>query len=133
MNTMKTYKVVVDVYSTICWYNEKGQFHCEHGPAVEYVDGDKFWYQNNKYHRLDGPAFEYANGDKRWYQNGKLHRLDGPAVEYSDGNKRWFIEGVKYTQAEFKKKVKELKNPKSPCDGKIVTIEGKQYKLQELK
>ena len=41
---MQTYKVTVDKYKTIRWYNDK-----------------------EKLHRLDGPAFEYANGDKAWY------------------------------------------------------------------
>ena len=45
---MQTYKVTVDKYKTICWYNDK-----------------------EKLHRLDGPAIEYANGDKSWYMNGK--------------------------------------------------------------
>ena len=153
---MKTYKVVVTEAGIIRWYNEKEEYHCEHGPAVEYPNGNKYWYQNNKLHRLDGPAIEYVDGDKSWYQNGelhrldgpaiecvngakywyqnnKLHRLDGPAVECTDGSKYWFIEDKEYTEAEFKKKVKELKNPKSSCDGKVVTIEGKQYKLTEIK
>ena len=130
---MKTYKVIVDDQNTIRWYNEQGKLHCEHGPAVECADGTKYWYQNNKIHRLDGPAIEYVYGTKHWYQNGELHRLDGPALEYANGTKCWFINGKEYTQTEFKKQIKELKNPKYSCDGKVVTIEGKRYKLQELK
>ena len=61
---MKTYKVTVDSNGNIRWHNEKGQYHCEHGPAIEYADGDKYWFQNGEYHRLDGPAVECANGDK---------------------------------------------------------------------
>jgi len=56
--------------------------------------GDKRWY--NKYdrlHRLDGPAVEFANGNKYWYANGNLHRLDGPAVEGRYGTKEWYING----------------------------------------
>lgn len=107
---MKTYKVVVTEAGSIHWYNEKDQYHCEHGPAIEYF-----------------------NGAKCWYQNGEPHRLDGPALECADGTKFWYIEGKEYTEAGFKKKVKELKNPKPSCDGKVVTIEGKQYKLTEIK
>jgi hypothetical protein len=59
---MQTYKVTVDKYKTIRWYNDK-----------------------EKLHRLDGPAFEYANGDKAWYVDGKRHRLDGPAIEEANG------------------------------------------------
>ena len=36
---------------------------------------DKFagthWYLNGNRHRVDGPAIEYANGDKRWYLNNR--------------------------------------------------------------
>ena len=60
--------------------------HREDGPAIEYVDGDKYWYINDELHREGGPAVEHANGYKEWYINGKRHREDGPAVEYSNGN-----------------------------------------------
>jgi hypothetical protein len=26
----------------------KGKLHCEHGPAVEWADGSKYWYLNVK-------------------------------------------------------------------------------------
>ena len=53
---MKTYKVIVDGYGNINWFNEQGQYHCEHGPAFEGTNGTKNWIQNGKLHRLDGPA-----------------------------------------------------------------------------
>ena len=71
--------------------NDKGQLHSLYSPAVEYSDGNKFWYQNDKQHRTDGPAVEYTNGGKAWYLNGAKHRTDGPAVEYSDGSKAWYL------------------------------------------
>jgi hypothetical protein len=44
---MITYTVTVDEYGTKLWrFNDK--LHCEHGPAVEYSDGTKFWYLNGK-------------------------------------------------------------------------------------
>ena len=33
--------------------------------------GDKKWYKDGKRHRLDGPAVEYANGTKHWYVDDK--------------------------------------------------------------
>jgi hypothetical protein len=92
----------------IC-YNNYGIIHCENGPAIEYADGYKRWYQNGLLHREDGPAIEFADGYKRWYQNGKLHRLDGPAIEYPNGNKYWYINNIKInctTQEEFEKLLK---------------------------
>ena len=70
----------------------------------------------------------YPDGSKWWYQNGNRHRLDGPAIEYSDGTKEWYIEGKEYTEQAFNQKVKELTSP--TCDGKLVEIEGKKYRLQ---
>ena len=28
------------------WYNDEGQLHRLDGPAMEYADGTKYWYQN---------------------------------------------------------------------------------------
>ena len=94
--------------------------------SIEYATGSKFWYRNGKFHREDGPAIEYPNGTKRWYLNDKLHREDGPAVEWVDGTKFWYIDDKQLTEAEFNSRNKT-------CNGKIVTIDGKQYKLQEVK
>jgi hypothetical protein len=61
--------------------------------------GSKYYYCDagqSILHRDDGPAIEYANGSKYWYQNGKLHRDDGPAVEYADGSKDWRLNGKIY-------------------------------------
>ena len=46
-------------------------------------------------------------GSKIYYKDKKmtiLHREDGPAVEWSDGDKAWYLNGVKYTEEEFKMK-----------------------------
>jgi len=53
----------------------------------EHLNGNKFYYLNDKRHRENGPAIEYHSGDKAWYKNGKLHRNDGQAVEYFNGYK----------------------------------------------
>jgi hypothetical protein len=58
-------------------------------------------------HREDGPAVEYPNGDKEWYEDGCLHRLDGPAVEFANGNGEWWINGQWYSFNEFLKKLPE--------------------------
>ena len=81
------------------WYNAAGQLHRLDGPAIEYADGDKDWYQNGQIHRLDGPAIEWADGEKSWYQNGQLHRLGGPAYEEANGYKEWYLYGKELTEA----------------------------------
>jgi len=48
--------------------------HREDGPAIEYVNGDRAYYQHNLLHRLDGPAFHHISGYGAWYYQGQ--RLD---------------------------------------------------------
>ena len=91
-----------------------------------YPNGSKRWYLNGKLHREDGPAIEYPNGSKRWYLNGKVHREDGPAVENFNGSKYWYLNGKELTEEEFNAR-------RNSCNGKIVEIDGKRYKLEELK
>ena len=110
------------------WYKE-GKLHRENGHAKEYASGIKCWYKEGKLHRENGPAIEYANGNKGWYKEGKLHRENGPAIEYADGVKYWYLNDVQYSEQEFNAEIAKRKNT---CNGKVVTIDGKQYKLTEL-
>jgi hypothetical protein len=63
----------------------------EESTMVEYTDGTKQWFTNNKLHRTDAPAIERANGAKEWFVNGKRHRTDGPAIERAGGTKEWWV------------------------------------------
>ena len=83
------------------WINDNGELHRLDGPAAEFKNGDKHWYQNGERHRLDGPAIEYNIGTKCWYQNGKRHRLDGPAIDWFDRKKEWYIKGKQYLEQEW--------------------------------
>ena len=87
---------LIDKFGTKFWRNKEGELHRLDGPAVEYSDGDKYWYNNGVYHRLGGPAQELVSGNKIWYQYGKLHRLDGPAIEFSNGMKEWYQIGLRH-------------------------------------
>ncbi len=87
------------------YLNELGQLHRRDGPALEYSDGNRFWYLDGKLHRENGPAVEYSDGTHYWFLNGKLHRENGPAVDVSDmddGTREWYINGKKLTESEFK-------------------------------
>ena len=78
--------------------------------TVDY-EGTTRWYKDTKCtfrHRENGPAIEYADGTKFWYQNGQKHRTDGPANEWSDGSMEWFINGEELTEAEFNQRVKNV-------------------------
>ena len=85
------------------WYlpsKGKNYYHRLDGPAVEYQDGTKCWYVDDKRHRSDGPAFEGIDGSKGWWVEGKRHRQDGPAVEHEDGTKHWFVDGKRLPTKE---------------------------------
>jgi hypothetical protein len=120
----KTYEVRVYIDGTKRWYLN-GKLHREDGPAVEDVNDYKAWFLNGERHREDGPAIEFVNGSKEWYLNGKRHREDGPAVDFVDGYKEWYLNGERFSQEEFAAK-------SDPCDGKVVEIDGKKYKLQPM-
>lgn len=122
---MQTYKVEVDDYKIIRWYNDKDKLHRLDGPAFESPDEYKAWWVDGKRHRLDGPAVEWANGSKEWYVNDKPHRLDGPAFERADGYKSWWVEGKNLSEKEFNAYTK----PKPTCEGKVVEVDGVKYKL----
>jgi hypothetical protein len=76
----------IDKYKTKRYYKDD-LLHREDGPAVEYPNGDKFWYINNKLHREDGPATEFYSGTKYWYLDGK---------EIDCKNNEEFLKIVKY-------------------------------------
>ena len=125
---MITYEVKVYADGTKKWYlNDK--LHRQDGPAIEWANGGKKWYLNNEFHREDGPAVEWANGDKEWYFKGKRHRQDGPAVEGTTGYKEWWLNGERLTEKEWRAKVQ----PSQPnCEGRLIEIDGKTYKLIEV-
>jgi hypothetical protein len=128
---MQTYKVTVDWNKNIQWFNDNDKLHRLDGPAIECADGYKAWCVDGKFHRLDGPAIEWADGSKcskSWWVNGKLHRLDGPAVEYASGDKSWYVDGKEMTEKEFNEYIK----PKPSCEGKVVEVDGKKYKLVSI-
>ena len=93
---------------------------------VKVFDAATEWRQNGELHRTDGPAYEGANGTKYWYQHNKLHRTDGPAVEYPDGSKHWYQNGVEYTEDEFNKKIKPVKEMTL---SQVIDIIGYEIKL----
>ena len=97
--------------------------HREDGPAIEWTDGGKEWYLNDRLHREDGPAVEYLNGDKWCYLNGKYHREDGPAIEWADGDKEWRLNGIEYSEEEFNKKMKPSKK---------ININGREFTVEQL-
>lgn len=71
---MKTYIVKINANGTKRRYSDDKLDCGEHGPAVEYSNGNKHWYLNGKIHRIDGPymPIEAIN----WLDKYKLkHKL----------------------------------------------------------
>ena len=68
----------------------------------------RYFNSEGQLHRVHGPAVEFLSGDRWWYQNGKLHRTDGPAVVGSYGHIEWYINGEELTEAEFNQRAKLL-------------------------
>ncbi len=77
------------------------------------VDGDVFYYKDvlrTILHREDGPAIEFANGNKFWYYDSILHRLDGPAVvRIKPARHEWYIYGVQFSEEDFLIATKKIK------------------------
>ena len=107
---IKKYYVTVDEEGNTRWFKDARCTirHRENGPAIEYTDGHKEWWQNGQPHRIGGPAIELTDGTKFWYQNGRLHREDGPAMEYPTGDNRWYINDKLLSEDEFNQAVKLL-------------------------
>ena len=75
----------IDKFGNIFYYNENNEYHREDGPAIEYIDGTKFWYKNGKYHREDGPAVKWDFGTTEyWYNN-----INYPGIKTDEEWKRF--------------------------------------------
>ena len=64
-------------------------------------EGNKFHYVDDKLHRVDGPAIEYSDGGKEWFQFGKRHREDGPAMDFGNHRLFWYLYGEECTKKEY--------------------------------
>jgi hypothetical protein len=78
-------------------------------PKLSINQYGKWWtLPNGELHREDGPAIETSDY-KAFYINGERHREDGPALEYASGTKLWWINGMYYTEQEYKHKIRSIK------------------------
>jgi len=83
----------INRYGDIYWRLPNRNLHREGGPAVEYINGTKYWFINGLVHREGAPAIEYGNGRKEWWIHGLKHKTDGPAIEWANGAKEWWVDG----------------------------------------
>jgi antitoxin component YwqK of YwqJK toxin-antitoxin module len=116
-----------------------GERHNSSGPAFLrwYANGqlehEAYWLNGNR-HNAAGPAF------RRWWDNGQLyyesyllngtyHNAAGPAFRRWLANgqlacEEYWLDDERLPKAEWEARVKP-----APCDGKVVEIEGRKYKL----
>jgi hypothetical protein len=122
---MKPQYIIIDEDGSKNYYSNKKMtiLHREDGPACEFYDGNKVWYQNGKCPREDGPAIEWSDGSGWWYLNGHYHREDGPALEWTNGRKCWYLNGIEYSEVQFNKKM----NP-----AQKININGREFTVEEL-
>jgi hypothetical protein len=71
------YRIEIDREGNKRYFDQRGRFHCEEGPAIVYADGSASYYKHGLRHRLDGPACLWLK------------------------DKKWFIDGVELTEEEF--------------------------------
>jgi len=70
----------VSEFRTVCYYNSVGQIHRTDGPAIIFVNGDKYWMVNEKRHRLNGPAVIWYTDTsssmpvQEWWINNKEYK-----------------------------------------------------------
>ena len=90
-------------------WNEMVNIPNKNGIYINGETGDKYTFKNNLIHICNGkPAIEYSNGDKFWFRNGIRHRLYGPAVEWSDGSKSWCLFGIGYSEDDYNEIMKNV-------------------------
>jgi hypothetical protein len=61
---------VTDDQDTVLWYKDN-LCHRDGAPAVEHANGSKMRMVKEMSHRIDGPAIEFVDGRKEWWDDGK--------------------------------------------------------------
>jgi YD repeat-containing protein len=112
-----TYKVGINNGNEY-WYDSNGKMI-----HFKSSNGFKYWHEYDS----NGKEIHYksSNGFKCWQE----YDSNGKVTHYKDSNgyEEWFdSNGNRITKEEFDR-------IHGSCDGKVVTIEGKSYKLKEIK
>lgn len=104
----------------------------KNGNRIYYENSIGFWYKGEYDSNGNCIYSEYSDGN--WYKgeydsNGREIYFENSDVywrksEYDSNGKRiYFVDSNGYIE-DFR--------PKTPCDGKVVEIDGKKYKLTQL-
>ena len=90
------------------------KYHNEYGPAIREWDDSgqlryEYYWLNGKLHNEHGPAY------RRWNESGVLMREE------------YWINDEFLTKKEWEREVSS-----DPCLGKVITVDGKEYRLGEV-
>jgi hypothetical protein len=89
--------------------NSEGVRHRLSGPAyISRLYDIEAWYKEGVMHRVGGPAYRHKRNFV-WFKEGKLHRLDGPAVNELAGPKQYWIDGVRFSEKQYKWEISRRK------------------------
>ena len=59
----------------VIWFDDKGCYHRENGPAAAvWDDGSRWWCRHGRLHFAHGPAILNADGTVRWYEDDRYLR-----------------------------------------------------------
>ena len=119
------------------WLN--GKRHNPNGPAYREWNTQgqliiEDYFINGKWHNPNGPAYRRWNNEgqliwEEYWLNDERHNPHGPAVrKWNDEGQliqEYWIDGKKLTKEQFD-------SSKNTCSGKIVVIDGVEYKLTPI-
>ncbi len=55
------------------YFNNNLKWYRLDGPGYENLYGDKLWFKDGALHREGGPAIEWCDGNKFYYLNNKIY------------------------------------------------------------
>ena len=130
-------KYIVHVYENYVEWREpiNNNLHREGDlPALEYSNGDKYWYINGVLHRdRDRPPIVLRTGEQRWQRGDILHRETGPALILENGEGHYYLDNKRYaTRKEWLLELEKRKNKQLNNESNVLEIGGKKYKLVEV-
>jgi hypothetical protein len=103
----------------------------ENGNQTYYEDSDGYWYRYE--YNEDGNKTYYENSDSFWYRYE--HDKDGKKTYFEDSHGSWaryeYDKDGNETYYEDSYGYKEG-TKRISCDGKVIEVDGKKYKLTEL-
>ncbi len=103
-------------------------------------NGNKIYFENSggywskREYDKNGKQIYYENSDGRWVK--REYDKNGNEIYYEDSDGYWgkreYDKNGNEIYCEYSDGTIDDNRPKDSCDGKIVEIEGKKYKLTEV-